>query len=150
MTWVPWLSRPRCLQAQQPAAQHDRAFGLARLLGDGGAVFDGAEDEHSGLVRTRQRRHKRPGAGGNDDLVVGFGQFQGCREAVAVAAGLANDDALLAVELLGLDAGVQTNTALFIPVERVEQDGVGILETAQNCRQLECGCNCRGVRLQTW
>ena len=75
-------------QAEQAAAEDDGAVAVAGEGADGGAVVEGAEDEDARLSGALQRRHERPRAGGQDEVVVRLDDL---------AAG-ADDDALVAVD----------------------------------------------------
>src|SRR6516165_999946 len=84
------------------------AFG--RAVADGGAILEGAEDENAFLPDVLQRGHKGTRAGGEDQHIVGFDDL------VARATDVAADR----VDAVRLDAIVQMDASLLVPLARVE------------------------------
>ena len=64
------------------------------------------------------RRHERPRAGGQDEDVVRLLDL----------AAAADDDLLVAVDVLGPDAGMDADAVLLVPLQRIEPETAGILK----------------------
>jgi hypothetical protein len=98
------------------------------------AVLERAEDEDARLVGARriglgraqplERRHERDAAGGEHERVVG-------RQSAVAAA----HEAPIAIDRLDPHAGVQRHAVVGVPLERVDEDVLGLLRAGEHARE---------------
>ena len=99
------------LESEQATANDDRNLAGLGPLGDGGAVFQRAKNEHAVAVGAGDGGDEGARAGGDDQFVVG--DLAGVKE---------HDGAFFAVDADGRHAGEQLDSIFFVPRQRVEGD----------------------------
>src|SRR5205823_9397100 len=106
-------------------AKDDGPVALVSESADGQPVVEGAQDEDALQVSARQRWHGRLRAGGEDEKIVWLDHL----------AAAADNEALFAVNLFGLDAGVNKDAAFLEPLGRPQLELLGIIEAVEHARQ---------------
>ena len=109
----------RRLQAQQSSADHRSSLAMARIGGDVVAVFQRPKNEHPLLVGSFDGGNKGPGARGQDQRVERLFDFPTS----------ARHDAPGPVDFFGLDPDVNGHSVFLIPLERIDPELLGVLET---------------------